>query len=1153
GTGFVVVAGDDAATPILGYSFDTEAPSVDNLPCNVEYWYEAIDNYITGLRSDGVTATEETERQWINTQQGNNQQGNVVVLLETASWSQYEPYYLQCPQDGNSYCLTGCAPTATSIAMRYHTWPIRGTGATKEYETGNVTVASRNLEEHIYDWDNMLLQYTRNYSTTEANAVAELIADVGAAFRATYTTSVTGVQSGAWTNKQLHDHFGYSSTIDWASWDTCESDDEWYDLLKGELEADRPLIYRGVTSSNSAHEFIVDGYTDNNYFHINYGWGGQNDGYYLLPNITYNSAQRALVNFKPAEEGEDDMNPVKEEFENTIVKVGTQISKVANITEGQWYMPLSLNSSYDLCYMADFNALYETDGTDDIVTSGSTLGTNIMEYVVRFIPTGTSNTYYMQYGTGRYVKIPNVESELIHTTYDIEEATPIYTYNIKNTSGHFGFYSTEGSRYRIYAGWGPRYNIVTWNSGVSTSVNGSNDFALYPVELQLLDDHNIALLDCQNAYNKYKSYVGTFMTGTGVGCYDAEAVAAFELAVEAASVCLDDDMASNLSIEELNQLSQDMEDAYNALLETEITTVESIADGYYYIYLAGYDYSIDAAIYLYSHYNTNYVKWGAVEADPTFLWQITDKGDGAYEVMNTSNNAIFNDFVADSYATLSTNSESLLSFDYAKTSSEGDNLFYVRTSTDTEGTYMWAASTNSGEGTSGWVWAGNVTSKDAYWQFVKVSREEAKEILGSEYYDPDELREVLAEAQALLEEKVAGTNPGTWNESLTTALEATIEEATAYEAAGDYTAETLNAYVDSLHSCMEALEESEPNTVQTDKWYGIRSAADGTVLQGSALKESLTFQKNESDEFSDAEKFRFIAVDDAYMMQHKASGLFLRAMGAENTDVVLDAHPTLFNVSALGYGENLISAATLDGESQGNLGAQDNTLVTTEENEAGTAAGLYIEATDEAVASDYDGTAFQMEVTTGAINTLCYPVALTATDGTMYEVEIDGNTVILSQIEGNAASAGQPVIYIYGELTDYDAANPTVATANFTHGYDLEREAQTVGQLTGSYYGGTVGAGKAVAEGNGFIVTSSDDDTIGTNSAYIDGLDGISEITVAMEGEETDGISETVAAATLEGNIYSIDGKLIGKGNLKKVHSLASGVYIVNGVKVVVK
>ena len=62
---------------------------------------------------------------------------------------------------------------------------------------------------------------------------------------------------------------------------------EWFDLISWEnmiysdLKAGHPVYYDGVNGSNTgAHAFVVDGYSSDGFFHLNWGWGGMSNGYF---------------------------------------------------------------------------------------------------------------------------------------------------------------------------------------------------------------------------------------------------------------------------------------------------------------------------------------------------------------------------------------------------------------------------------------------------------------------------------------------------------------------------------------------------------------------------------------------------------------------------------------------------------------------------------------------------------------------------------------------------------------------------------------------------------------------------------------------------------------------------------------------------------
>jgi hypothetical protein len=66
-----------------------------------------------------------------------------------------------------------------------------------------------------------------------------------------------------------------------------------------------PLYYAGWSVPNiNGHAFVCDGYQDSLFFHFNFGWGGSNDGYFYLDNLTpggnnFNLAQELIINCYP--------------------------------------------------------------------------------------------------------------------------------------------------------------------------------------------------------------------------------------------------------------------------------------------------------------------------------------------------------------------------------------------------------------------------------------------------------------------------------------------------------------------------------------------------------------------------------------------------------------------------------------------------------------------------------------------------------------------------------------------------------------------------------------------------------------------------------------------------------------------------------------
>ena len=327
GEGWVMVAANDIARPILAYS-DEGHFRFDNQPSNVKGWLGKYNRQILQAEENGVQATEEVTQEWKKLRKGAGiRKGTpVVAALIQTKWDQDAPYYNQCPQKNSEHCLTGCVATAMAQVMNYWQWPEQGTGS-YSYTTQTLGLsASANFGTTTYDWDNMLLKYTGYYpegssswttvpSATNAqkNAVATLMYHCGVAVEMDYNISSAG-GSGAQTIRStassttakcaqnaLYQNFGYKSTTVKGYYRPGEygysavNDNDWHALLKTELDAARPIMYAGGGYEDPldedtyyGHSFICDGYdntTPTRKYHFNWGWSGYCDGYYDIDNL----------------------------------------------------------------------------------------------------------------------------------------------------------------------------------------------------------------------------------------------------------------------------------------------------------------------------------------------------------------------------------------------------------------------------------------------------------------------------------------------------------------------------------------------------------------------------------------------------------------------------------------------------------------------------------------------------------------------------------------------------------------------------------------------------------------------------------------------------------------------------------------------------
>ena len=310
--GFVIISGDDIASPVLAYSRDSKFRT-DNMPDNVAYWFESLRSAINEGRAKGYKATDKVATQWDEFRRsGSVKAGTPVTYYETAAWDQGSPYNNLCPKDGGASSYTGCAATALAIVLRHHCYPAHGTGTTPAYTTGSksIKVAANPVSEHNYDWDNMPLKYTSSWTDEQKTQVAQIMLDCGTALKMDYTSAGSGASSGSYRGAVVN-YFGMSPEA-YVIGGSAYSTIEWETKLKDELDAVGPVVY-AAQSNSGGHAFVVDGYDSEDYFHINFGWSGSSNTYCKFPTFkgggyNFNQSHEALFNLVPAkgdESGED--------------------------------------------------------------------------------------------------------------------------------------------------------------------------------------------------------------------------------------------------------------------------------------------------------------------------------------------------------------------------------------------------------------------------------------------------------------------------------------------------------------------------------------------------------------------------------------------------------------------------------------------------------------------------------------------------------------------------------------------------------------------------------------------------------------------------------------------------------------------------------
>lgn len=287
--GFVIIAGDDAVTPVLGYT-STGSFDAENLPDGLKDLLKSYERQIAAL-GDNYVANQTATRAGFT---GEN-------LLNTAKWNQNAPFNKYTP---NNY-VTGCVATAGAIVMKHHGYPAKGTGS--HTYTWNEQTLTANFG-HDYDWANMPAKYD---GTNDAafDGVAKLMAELGVAVEMQYAKGGSGASMEDLLTA-LKKYFGYSKYARLLAIADLGAE-VWNDRLRAEIDANRPILYSAVDSNKGGHSFVIDGYKDES-FSVNWGWGGYCDGFYRIGALNpetggkplgdqYNLSQSAVFSLQPSD------------------------------------------------------------------------------------------------------------------------------------------------------------------------------------------------------------------------------------------------------------------------------------------------------------------------------------------------------------------------------------------------------------------------------------------------------------------------------------------------------------------------------------------------------------------------------------------------------------------------------------------------------------------------------------------------------------------------------------------------------------------------------------------------------------------------------------------------------------------------------------
>ena len=280
--GFILVSPSKTIYPVIAWSESNPFDNA-NIPEDVIRWLKSYLEIAQYCENNGISPAPAINKAWKELSDNSYQKKSTkdaVAPFTLTTWNQGCYYNSMLPVDSLSpscaHVYTGCVATAMAQVMNYYHYPKNGNGSFGY--NSNYGWIEADFENTTYDWASMEINLS-----AENPAVAELMAHAAISVSSQFFYNGTGAYDFD-ARDALVDYFDYATNAQFF-WRSGYNGD-WNDLLQNELQSGRPVIYGGVEQSTQfGHTFVLDGFQEN-FYHVNWGWGGQYNGYYLIDTLT---------------------------------------------------------------------------------------------------------------------------------------------------------------------------------------------------------------------------------------------------------------------------------------------------------------------------------------------------------------------------------------------------------------------------------------------------------------------------------------------------------------------------------------------------------------------------------------------------------------------------------------------------------------------------------------------------------------------------------------------------------------------------------------------------------------------------------------------------------------------------------------------------
>ncbi len=294
--GYFVVPANKNLPPIIAYSFENRFGLLNQENVLFNLLKEDIKNRLSNIDQISKDILKDRYVQWQKYLSSENIKTNIGLnsigpLLDT-KWSQKSPFNDFCPIDLDSgkRSVAGCPAVAMAQILNYHrtTQNIQFDDEDDYFHNyaGNRYTIDDDFEEYDFpsfpELNNYLItledHYLNEIPLTDDDKAA-ITFSCGIAAKQVYHPS----GSGTWGVNQAFDAY---KRFHFDDIELLQEGPDVYTRLQSNILDSLPVhiaVVDDLSNPTKGHNMVVDGYNDEGYYHINFGWSGSYDGWYMLP------------------------------------------------------------------------------------------------------------------------------------------------------------------------------------------------------------------------------------------------------------------------------------------------------------------------------------------------------------------------------------------------------------------------------------------------------------------------------------------------------------------------------------------------------------------------------------------------------------------------------------------------------------------------------------------------------------------------------------------------------------------------------------------------------------------------------------------------------------------------------------------------------